>query len=268
METLKFKVGDKVRVKSLEWYNSNKNIDGEVITYGDYLFLELMTKYCGCDLIIAECRGDYYITEDNGYRWQDYMFEDEVITDEPATEEKQEIEPQDKETTKEVKKQMTKEEVFAYLNDTKILCTSTEESTKVQEKLFELGIEFLASGKRVINTFLLLIDGSNKLAFTHDIEVWVQSTYKQIEPSEILAIEIKEDKPKFDPSTLQPFDKVLVRDNIAGNTWMCSLFSHIEGEDFICTSSFWKCCIPYNEETKHLVGTTEEAPEFYQVWKK
>lgn len=24
--------------------------------------------------------------------------------------------------------------------------------------------------------------------------------------------------------------------------------------------------IPYNEDTKHLVGTTEEAPEFYRYW--
>ena len=24
--------------------------------------------------------------------------------------------------------------------------------------------------------------------------------------------------------------------------------------------------IPYNDETKHLVGTTDEAPEFYRYW--
>ena len=24
--------------------------------------------------------------------------------------------------------------------------------------------------------------------------------------------------------------------------------------------------IPYNEETKHLVGTTEETPEYYKYW--
>ena len=26
-------------------------------------------------------------------------------------------------------------------------------------------------------------------------------------------------------------------------------------------------CIPYNDDTKHLVGTTEEAPEYYRYWK-
>ena len=25
-------------------------------------------------------------------------------------------------------------------------------------------------------------------------------------------------------------------------------------------------CIPYNNDTKHLVGTTEEAPEHYRYW--
>lgn len=25
-------------------------------------------------------------------------------------------------------------------------------------------------------------------------------------------------------------------------------------------------CIPYNDDTKHLVGTTDEAPEFYRYW--
>ena len=26
------------------------------------------------------------------------------------------------------------------------------------------------------------------------------------------------------------------------------------------------CCIPYNEDTEHLVGTTDDAPEFYRYW--
>lgn len=25
-------------------------------------------------------------------------------------------------------------------------------------------------------------------------------------------------------------------------------------------------CIPYNDDTKHLVGTKEEAPEYYRYW--
>ena len=72
---------------------------------------------------------------------------------------------------------------------------------------------------------------------------------------------------KFDPKTLQPFDKVLVRDNDMVD-WKVQLFSRIiEDEEFypyVCINESYKYCIPYNDDTKHLVGTTYEAPEFYK----
>ena len=76
-------------------------------------------------------------------------------------------------------------------------------------------------------------------------------------------------KVKFDPQTLKPFDKVLVRyDN--GDCWRCALFSNIiNGEGiykYQCVSSAFKCCIPYNEDTEDLIGTINEAPEFYKYW--
>ena len=77
-------------------------------------------------------------------------------------------------------------------------------------------------------------------------------------------------KERFDPKTLHPFDKVLVRDTHS-NPWRCSLFSHIEMEHpmfpYTTHGGHFYYCIPYNEDTKHLVGTTEEAPEFYRYWK-
>lgn len=76
-------------------------------------------------------------------------------------------------------------------------------------------------------------------------------------------------KPKFDPKTLQPFDKVLVRSENIFN-WNCSLFSNIDDQcenyPFGCLGLYYKFCIPYNDDTKHLVATTEEAPEFYRYW--
>ena len=33
-----------------------------------------------------------------------------------------------------------------------------------------------------------------------------------------------------------------------------------------CCGAYYKHCIPYNEETQHLVGTTDEAPDFYKFW--
>ena len=72
-------------------------------------------------------------------------------------------------------------------------------------------------------------------------------------------------KEKFDPKTLNPFDKVLVRDNI-NNPWICDHFSYINHANICITTDRCKYCIPYNEETKHLVGTTKEAPEYYRYW--
>lgn len=73
-------------------------------------------------------------------------------------------------------------------------------------------------------------------------------------------------KPKFDPKTLMPFDRVLVRD--ANNReWCAMLFSHNNKKGkFVVAGFAWGQVIPYNDETKHLVGTTEEAPEFYRYW--
>ena len=75
-------------------------------------------------------------------------------------------------------------------------------------------------------------------------------------------------KERFDPKTLKPFDKVLVRDDDTC-IWKVDFFSH-RGENmthpFKCITLVYKCCIPYNEDTKHLVGTKEEAPEYYRYW--
>lgn len=74
----------------------------------------------------------------------------------------------------------------------------------------------------------------------------------------------KVNKPKFDPKTLQPFDKVLAN-NIDG--WVCDIFSHPRYDEFILSGGCaYGQVIPYNEDTKHLVGTRNEAPEFYRYW--
>ena len=78
-------------------------------------------------------------------------------------------------------------------------------------------------------------------------------------------------KHRFDPKTLQPFDKVLVRYDSVKGQWRCTLFSHIiENEKipyrFVTSNNAYEYCIPYNEDTKHLAGTCEEAPEYYRYW--
>lgn len=76
------------------------------------------------------------------------------------------------------------------------------------------------------------------------------------------------DKPKvekFDPKTLQPFDKILARD-CQDERWSIEFFSHKTGNVVRGLYSNWMYAIPYNEETKHLVGTTDDCPEFYKWW--
>ena len=77
-------------------------------------------------------------------------------------------------------------------------------------------------------------------------------------------------KERFDPKKLKAFDKVLVR-NVSTDKWGCSLFSNINVgtvNKYHCVGLYYKYCIPYNDETKHLVGTTDEAPGFYRYWEE
>lgn len=75
-------------------------------------------------------------------------------------------------------------------------------------------------------------------------------------------------KERFDPKTLKPFDKIIAR--VEGGIWFCELLSFIEdGRNLIKgLVSYYNYCIPYNDDTKHLVGTTKEAPEYYRYWEE
>lgn len=75
-------------------------------------------------------------------------------------------------------------------------------------------------------------------------------------------------KERFDPNILKPFDRVLVRDNCT-EMWRCNFFSHISElacYQYVTIDGSYRCCIPYNDDTKHLVGTTDEAPGYYRYW--
>ena len=80
-------------------------------------------------------------------------------------------------------------------------------------------------------------------------------------------------KHKFDPKTFQPFDKVLVKKGDKSyHVWFpdfISLPPNDVDETILCmTMDDVVMAIPYNEETKHLVETNDEAPEFYRYWEK
>ena len=74
---------------------------------------------------------------------------------------------------------------------------------------------------------------------------------------------------KFDPKTLHPFDKVLVRVD-KNDCWMATHFSHVDDytHKAVCDTFYYTQCVPYNEETKHLVGKTDDCPEYYKWWRE
>ena len=76
-------------------------------------------------------------------------------------------------------------------------------------------------------------------------------------------------KEKFDPNTLKIFDRVLTRHE--DERWDINFYSYKKPNwpyPYICIHGAYERCIPYNDDTKHLVGTTDEAPEFYKYWEE
>jgi hypothetical protein len=94
---------------------------------------------------------------------------------------------------------------------------------------------------------------------------------------------------------LNPFDKIIVRDS-ENDVWRAELYSHTVyitpqnqkevGERLDCAWCYnikqtnnssqnplvvglggkvWRICVPYNEQTKHLIGTTGNCAEQYKI---
>lgn len=74
---MKYKVGNKVKVKSLEWYNNHKNENGTIYCSELVFFKSDMSKFCGSILTIKDKDAFSYEVEENRYYWADEMFEDE-----------------------------------------------------------------------------------------------------------------------------------------------------------------------------------------------
>lgn len=72
---MEYHVGDKVLIKSLDWYNKNKDKDGDV-PCEDYDFVSYMSVFCGkiltIDVVFED--GTYLMKEDtNGFVFTDEM---------------------------------------------------------------------------------------------------------------------------------------------------------------------------------------------------
>ena len=72
---MKYKVGDRVKVKSLDWYNFNKDDKGDVVC-GRQIFVNEMSIYCGKTLTIERVScGRFYGMVKVPFCWTDEMFE-------------------------------------------------------------------------------------------------------------------------------------------------------------------------------------------------
>jgi hypothetical protein len=71
---MKYKIGDRVRIKGFDWYYSNSDCMGNV-ECGDFYFTTSHTNYCGKTLEILSVCDDYYLMKDVSHRWTDEMIE-------------------------------------------------------------------------------------------------------------------------------------------------------------------------------------------------
>lgn len=95
-------------------------------------------------------------------------------------------------------------------------------------------------------------DLDERARFIAKLESTLKGTFNPV----TLEIEAKKDH------SLEPFQKVLARGNIFSNNagkWKATFFSHkiigAIGPLYECGAGCYKECIPYNDETKHLIGT-------------
>lgn len=136
-------------------------------------------------------------------------------------------------------------------------------SKELQEQFFKAEIWWIDGAKtvQITESPFLYVDRhnpNNNLEISHgtDMENFKRVINRQVTAEEILNIEIVEDKPEC---PFKPFDKVLVR--YRGESWKVSFFSHQKYGIFHCVDNKYAYCLPYNEKTAHLLGTTNDYKE-------
>lgn len=73
---MKHRVGDKVRVKSKEWWNAQPKNESGSVECGADTFNELMASMCGKVVEISDVSEETYFIKEYGYNWNDEMFDD------------------------------------------------------------------------------------------------------------------------------------------------------------------------------------------------
>lgn len=82
---MKYKVGDKVRIKSREWYDANKDEDGNIKLKNGHVFFKEMAYILGWEVKIEAAfeKDKCYIVFENDYNITDEMMEGLVSEEKP-----------------------------------------------------------------------------------------------------------------------------------------------------------------------------------------
>ena len=130
-------------------------------------------------------------------------------------------------------------------------------------------------GDKIVNSFRKYMRDLSSQGIiskiTNDKYIFTDGSYISISNQDSWEL-VHDKKSKFDPKTFQPYDKVLIR---RGNenfyVWFPDFVSNPPNNDnnktlCMCVGDDIAMVIPYNDDTKYLVGTTNEAPEYYRYW--
>lgn len=119
----------------------------------------------------------------------------------------------------------------------------------------------------IINTTRSSLTKGGRLNAKYDGECLLYPSKYQRDWSKFVRFWDEPDVSKFNVETFHPFDKVLVRDYY-NERWRVDIFGFMLNDCICCCTTNWRYCIPYNEETKNLIGTTDDCPEFYKWWEE
>lgn len=114
--------------------------------------------------------------------------------------------------------------------------------------------------KDIVITFYKQITELNDKAYHYKQDLR-GGNYKEFRPD---ARQVEISNPVKTTSYVKTFDKVLVRDDDT-HEWKINIFSHYDSsrtkKHFVCIDRCFKQCIPYDEYTAHLLGTTNAYEE-------
>jgi hypothetical protein len=198
---MKYKIGDKVRINSLDWYKKTLNTPSKLswidkqtdffegIRCGSRVFTDAMRKLCGKVMTIKEVGMTFYLMEEDkiGYEFTDEMIE--CLVDEP----------QEKNENPNVKSVIStrKEQIFEYLKERNIPLDSLEANSIMEgiewadehpdskriytkQQLIDMGFAFTLNGDIVdpdeSNEYLKSYLKYQKQKFIEQAKEWLKNT--------------------------------------------------------------------------------------------